>query len=389
MTDEEAAALGRKHWLYLTLKWGTIPFAAGAWVYATTAMVRWVDTGYVATNEYRIPSDDKALADTILAQLSRVLAGQDVNVMVQEALADGEIGRARHLVSWANQMGSPVKPETVTALERAAQWDQQTLRAAQEAAWGALTGEPDSLWGFAGSVAADLTPAGDVRDVAVQGGKWMVGSEPDYLILGLSTIGLALTVMDNYTDIPPEAQLGKAVVKSGMRFQRVSRPLRKEMEGLIRASVDIDAIKSLGRMDATAAARVVRRDALHETLQVTGQVGGLYKAGGQGVEGAKMVIGGLTHADNVQELTLFTRMAGMWGISATYIMDVAGDNVKRAFRVMKATTKVAQRTAESYVAAKAAIYGMVIAIIDAIGRMMGKKMLLGRLAIWLGRRAPA
>lgn len=387
MTDEEAAALGRKHWLYRLLKWGLIPFMLVAWFYATTLMVRYVDAGYVMTNEYRIPADDKQLGDTILGQLTRALAGEDIDAMVLKALEEGEVGRATHLRDWGAQIGQPVKPETSAAIERAGQWDQQTLRAAQEAAWGGLTGEANSLWGFAGAVGVDMTPAGDLRDLAIHGGKWMVGGEPDYLIFGLSAIGLALTVLNQYEfEVPAEAQLGKAVLKNGMRFNRVSRPLRQEMEGLVRASVDMDAAKGLVRLDAGSAARLVRKDALTDALRVTGQVGGLYKTGGEGLNGAKLVIGGLTHADNVQELNLFTRMVGMWGISAAYIMDVAAPQVKSAFRVMKATTKVAQRTEASFVAAQAALYGLAIAILDAIGRMIGKRMLLGRLAVWLGRK---
>ncbi len=76
---------------------------------------------------------------------------------------------------------------------------EQTLngmgRYAVRFAEGAITGEPQDFPGLLGSLSLDLFVVGDIRDVAVQGWKQLHYGTGDEVVLALSSVGLATTLV--------------------------------------------------------------------------------------------------------------------------------------------------------------------------------------------------
>lgn len=98
------------------------------------------------------------------------------------------------------------------------------LRRGGELLRGAVIGEGDSIEALIGAISADFIVVGDVRDLLIQGTKQVVDGDSDELILALSAVGLATTVMPQVDWI---AALLKVSRKTGSMTTAMSKSLLK------------------------------------------------------------------------------------------------------------------------------------------------------------------
>lgn len=101
------------------------------------------------------------------------------------------------------------------------------LRRAKLVGLGALSGTGDSLEMLLGAIAADLFVVGDIRDLAIQGSRYVVDGETDGVILLLSGVGLATTVA-------PQADWAPSVLKVARKTGAMSRTLGEQIVRLVR-----------------------------------------------------------------------------------------------------------------------------------------------------------
>lgn len=151
---------------------------------------------------HRLPSINYlAEAQSLLQQEQFGLA----RVYVQEGLQDEAYAREHR--------------EALLALwERIGQAEASWARRAREIAKGILTGRGTSPEAIAAALASDLLVIGDVRDLAIEGYHLVTGQEVDELIVVLSAVGIATTVL-------PHVDLGAAIAKVAIKMARISRRL--------------------------------------------------------------------------------------------------------------------------------------------------------------------
>lgn len=174
---------------------------------------------------------------------------------------------------------------------------------------GAITGRDNTPEALAGAVAADFFVIGDVRDLAIQGGRVLRDEEVDYLITGLSAVGVATTVAP-YLDGPVSLlkRAAKAKVLRPRFVEQVSRWLRRasepearralggtfaEMEHLTKRLGPGGTMRALAHVEDAGDLRLIRRFAeqtphAEHVLRVSGR---------QGVAALRRV--GVQHADDV------------------------------------------------------------------------------------------
>jgi hypothetical protein len=102
------------------------------------------------------------------------------------------------------------------------------LRRAKDLGMGALSGRGDSIEGLIGAVAADFFIVGDVRDLVIQSGRYVLDGETDELILILSGVGLATT-------LAPEIDWVPAVLKVARRTGALTKGLAEYIVSAARA----------------------------------------------------------------------------------------------------------------------------------------------------------
>jgi len=89
-------------------------------------------------------------------------------------------------------------------------------------ATGALTGEASDTPGLLGTLTLDLLVIGDIRDLLVQGYKEYDSGQGDEVIMGLSAVGLLLT-------LAPELSWAPSMFKTFWRGKRFSEPFQKQI----------------------------------------------------------------------------------------------------------------------------------------------------------------
>ncbi|MGE3245952.1 MAG: hypothetical protein AB7J19_06435 [Beijerinckiaceae bacterium] len=183
---------------------------------------------------------------------------------MRAALDAGDIDLAQSFAKLAEQERMAVPPDLSARLETQTSTAASALRGVRDFIGGARSGTADSGAGLAGVVASDLTGVGDVRDLVSEGRKMARGEEPDRLVLGLATAGLAITgatIVSLGAAMP--ARAGATAIKTAAKTGRLSRPLAARIGRLVGEAVDPKA--------ATAAASAAARFELVAARQAAQQ----------------------------------------------------------------------------------------------------------------------
>src|ERR1700741_2932118 len=137
--------------------------------------------------------DDPAeLAD---AQVNSVLRNNQkiVSQNIEAALASNDADLASSFVSLARDKNIPLADDLVQRVADAVAEENSSSHFAKRFATGLVTGDADDVASLSGTVAGDLFVFGDIRDVVREGKHLATGEEADRLVLGLATVGLAVT----------------------------------------------------------------------------------------------------------------------------------------------------------------------------------------------------
>src|SRR5215216_1869633 len=97
---------------------------------------------------------------------------------------------------------------------------------AKRCATGLVTGSADDVASLSGTVAGDLFVFGDIRDVVREGKHLATGEEVDRLVLGLATVGLAVTAA-TYVSVG-----GVGPLRAGLSMVKDARKVGRLGEGL-------------------------------------------------------------------------------------------------------------------------------------------------------------
>jgi hypothetical protein len=132
------------------------------------------------------------------------------------------------------------------------------LRRVRDLGMGALSGRGTSLESLIGAVAADFFVVGDVRDLVIQSGRYVLDGETDKVILVLSGVGLATT-------LAPEVDWVPAVIKAAKKAGALSRALGDSIVAMAKAgkrerlaTLMRDVRRIAERASPGAAARLLR-----------------------------------------------------------------------------------------------------------------------------------
>jgi hypothetical protein len=300
-------------------------------------------------------------------RLDQALDRERVSSEIDFALAarDGEL--ARSFVALAQERAIPVAPQRIREIEEFERG--AALRAVGDFGHGFLKGDRDGGAAFSGALAGDLTGFGDLRDLALEGRKWLEGGEPDRAVLILAGAGLALTaatVASIGAALP--ARQGVSLIKGARKARILSPKLAADMARLSRGALDGPALKTTfaaaARLDLAgmrvASAGLVKPAALRSLAALGQDAGAIYgKVGTRGLRQALAV------ADDAGDLRRAAALAIAKGGSTRAILKVLG----RGALVLGALS-----------------LGAVGWLFTLLGWALAAAMFAQRLGWWLGRR---
>jgi hypothetical protein len=219
-----------------------------------------VPRGMEAHRLLSIADDPAAISDHALAtefNAERARAG------IEAALATSDSDLAKSFVDLAADRHIALDPVLISRVDVAVGKASSMRHRLKSFASGFITGRPDDGASLAGTAVGDLSVFGDIRDAAREGGRWAKGEEPDKLILGLASAGIAITAATYATaglTAPVRAGLSlmKAARRTGHLGANLVRLIRAERVGRI-----VALARDVGKVEAKAGSK-----AALETLRI-------------------------------------------------------------------------------------------------------------------------
>ncbi|MBV2183148.1 MAG: hypothetical protein KUL88_01215 [Rhizobium sp.] len=251
---------------------------------------------------------------------------------IEQAIAAGDHDYATALYDMAVGHGHVLSPGLRERAEGT--WLGRAYLTGSRATKGFVVGSLDSGAEIAGSVTSDLIGVGDLRDFSVQGYRYVAGDDYDPVLLGLSAVGLGLTVSTLGTAgaaAVPDA--GLSVLKNAYRARKISVPLTAYLSKNAAKLVDMRILKAeltavadegalgLARLQKVAARSVDGKVA--QTLVDDAAVLGAIGTKG----GVRSSLAAIAIADGPKDLRKLERVTARFGDKSHAVMKFLGRSI--------------------------------------------------------------
>jgi hypothetical protein len=145
---------------------------------------------------------------------------------IEAALAADDADLAASFVDLAREKNISLSEDLSRRVREAVAEENSSAHFAKRFATGLVTGDADDVASLSGTVAGDLFVFGDIRDIVREGKHLAMGEDTDRLVLGLATVGLAVTAA-TYVSVG-----GVAPVRAGLTLVKDARKVGRLGEGL-------------------------------------------------------------------------------------------------------------------------------------------------------------
>lgn len=210
--------------------------------------------------------DPAALADVELKTAATDAASFEREI--DQALAAGDVGLAQSFCELAAARGIVLPAPIGVRVAAAASEEASVAHVARQFATGLVRGESSDLASLTGTVTGDLLVVGDIRDVVRESGRLVRGEDPDRLVLGLASAGIAVTAA-TYVSLGGAAPVraGLTLVKDARKAGRLGAGLATWTERAARDVVDAAELEQ-----AASAAAALRPAATVEAVRTAFRV---------------------------------------------------------------------------------------------------------------------
>jgi hypothetical protein len=247
---------------------------------------------------------------------------------VTQALDAGDADLARSFTELARERGVALPPEILSRVDAAVAAENSTAATARRFATGFVTGEVTDIASLSGTVAGDLFVFGDIRDVVREGKRLATGEEADRLVLGLASVGLAVTAATYLS-------AGGAVpVRAGLSLVKDARKVGRLGAGL----TEWAGRSARGVVDAPVLRQAVAEASLAHPVQTVSAVKAAFKAEKAGAlvrlakdvgrvsekAGTKGALDVLRIADGPQDVARAARLADVKGGRTRAVIKLLG-----------------------------------------------------------------
>jgi hypothetical protein len=250
---------------------------------------------------------DRALEDKFDAAVARR--------EIEAALAARDAELAQSFVDLAADRHVALDSSLVDRVKSATAEAATTRHKVQSFTRGFITGEPDDMVAFAGTTLGDLFVFGDIRDALREGTRLASGQKADELVLGLASVGIAITAATYVTfGAAAPARAGLTLVKVARKTGSIGSELAGNLGRMVRQA---------GFSEPAVAARTAREAAKVERagglLQFARDVGRVEQAAG-----GRSAFDGLKIAKEPRDMTRIAKLAEKEGSRTRAILKIAG-----------------------------------------------------------------
>lgn len=300
-------------------------------------------------------------------RLAGALSAARLDSEIESAIAARDSELADSLVALGTERGFPVSAEHRRRLQGLK--DSALTQAVADFGHGFVAGDRESGAAFAGALVGDVTGYGDLRDLALEGRKWLGGEGTDATVLAIAAAGLAISAATWVSlggALP--ARNGLSAVKAASKARLLSPELTAHLTRTAAGAIDRPALSAslaaASRFDIAAArvaaGGIVKPAAMARFATLGQDAGAVYARTGQ--RGLRQV---LSLADNAGDIGKAAKLGAARGTTTRAVLKLLG----RGALVLGALSLSA--------------VGWVLAL---VGYAIAIAMLAQRVGWWLGRR---
>lgn len=157
-------------------------------------------------------------------QLKLHVSDKDISKEIEAAIVNSEFDDARMYLEIAKSNSYTVDYQKYYSILKTRDTDFNRLKTqVTDFADGFISGESSNMYGIAGSISADFTVVGDVRDLHNEYTKYEQGKPVNELIIALSGAGIGLTALTVGTlGSAAPAKAGTSVMKLAAKTQKIT-----------------------------------------------------------------------------------------------------------------------------------------------------------------------
>lgn len=175
----------------------------------------------------------------------------------------------------ADSLGVVLSRSRRDEIERYSGLVSESWRNTKEFGRGFLTGESQTLAGLSGSITADMTLIGDVRDFSIEGAKLANNQPYDSVILGMSTIGIGLSATQLLSlGATTPLKLSASIIKVAKKMDYLSKPFIQRLSSQLSKAIDFDRLQKVDistpsaiKKETTSVAKSVNHTSIATTFQ--------------------------------------------------------------------------------------------------------------------------
>jgi hypothetical protein len=201
---------------------------------------------------------------------------------------------------------------------------------------GFSSGKGDSGAGVAGALVSDFTVVGDVRDLHQQYQHYQAGNSVNQLIVGLSGVGIGLTIATISTiGVAAPIKAGTSLLKLASKTGKLSARFSQELLQKTNRAFNWNQFVRLSKNGSilgikSAAAKAYNPRAMKALSSIGDQANNIRKA-----SSTADTVHLLKYVDNSQDLARLEKLALKHGTHSKGIMKVLGKSALRGVKVLK------------------------------------------------------
>jgi len=313
------------------------------------------------------------------AELRETLTPEYLQQQVEQALLADDLELAQHYLSLAEALGLPVDAALRARVSAEAGFFADGYRTSKAFGRGFLLGEGDSSAALLGSVSADFTVVGDLRDLSIEAGHYLRDEPVDQLLAALSAVGIALTAgtvlsLGTAAEVTLPSKVALSLLKFGKKSGRLSKRFLSSLRRWARQAVDLEPIfKRRALLKGTdyfkpavwrelavvskGSVKLKKVDALLQPLTV------IQKQSGSMSNTLKV----LKYADSTADLNRLGRLTKAFGKHSVVVLKTLG----------KGALKISRRAWKWFLALLGLVMGGVYSLVTFWGAYFLKRRILG------------
>jgi hypothetical protein len=320
----------------------------------TAGLYAWADRVGFA---FRVPLDA-----AIQEQLRTSGAPTKLDAHIRNALARDDVAEAEMYVDIAAFLNVSLAPDIQKKIKETMSFENTILRTSAEYGTAFLTGQGETTAGLAGALTSDVSVIGDIRDITVEGSKYVAGADYDQIVLGLAIVGLVAT---------PTSDAGGAVAKADISLLKIAKRTNKLppeftrlLSDQLTRAIDYSALKTIlstakltdliaAQETMTAFARTVKTAPLQPMLTKLSIL--------QSALGPAETLRILKFATTTANLNEVTAMTERVGKKSRGIMELTGITALHGFKTSTAVIDTIKANAPAWIAWFVALGAMLLA----------------------------